>query len=624
MFSGSILRQHYKIIKLLGRGGFGDTYLAEDLDLPDRPPRVVKHLKPKNPSPNVLSIARRLFDSEARILYQLGSACDQIPTLFAHFEEGDQFYLVQEFIDGHDLTQEIQLGKPLSEPQTIQLLLDVLQILVVVHHHRVIHRDIKPDNIMRQHSDGRLMLIDFGAVKEVSGLTVNSQGQSCVTIMIGTPGYVPSEQAAGHPQLSSDIYAVGMLGIQALTGMHPELLPKDPHTLEVIWRDRVQVSTGLAAILDRMVRYHFSQRYPTAEEALQALNQLIASPPPLPPPLPPTPPPLTSLSSLPPRESRWSRRRVLQTAGLVVLGGSAVVAIDRLRSSDRSQPRSPSGLPLQTFAFETVRVNTQGIIVERRPSQAQSYVEDLGNGIMLEMMRIPGGEFVMGSPETEPNRVTSESPQHPVTLPDFFMGRLPITQAQYEAIMGTNPSNFKGANRPVEWLTWHDAVAFCQKLSEQTGTVYRLPSEAEWEYACRAGTTTPFSLGETITTDLANYRGTDETIEGVVYSGSYGNGPKGLFREETVEAGIFPPNPFGLYDMHGNVYEWCQDVWHDSYKGAPVDGSAWVAGGDSALRILRGGSWYLYPSDCRSASRNKYAPEERGTGVGFRVVCAAV
>ncbi|MFO5527762.1 MAG: SUMF1/EgtB/PvdO family nonheme iron enzyme, partial [Cuspidothrix sp.] len=215
-----------------------------------------------------------------------------------------------------------------------------------------------------------------------------------------------------------------------------------------------------------------------------------------------------------------------------------------------SSPKNPAKLPVNS----NLNINPQS-----------SFTEDLGNGIKLEMIAIPGGTFWMGSPENEAERSSWESPQHQVTVPSFFMGKYQLTQAQYQAIIGTNPSRFKGKNRPVESVCWDDAVAFCQTLSQKTQKNYRLPSEAEWEYACRAGTTTPFSFGDNITTDLVNYDG----------NYPYKSAPKGKHRQQTTDVGTFPPNAFGLYDMHGNVWDWCEDDWHDNYINPPTDGSAW-------------------------------------------------
>jgi len=278
------------------------------------------------------------------------------------------------------------------------------------------------------------------------------------------------------------------------------------------------------------------------------------------------------------------------------------------------------------------------VSITYRERTAQYYLEDLGSDIGdhigLEMVLIPPGKFRMGSPEDELGRRDTEGPQHDVTIDyPFFMGKYPVTQAQWKAVaaldqvnreLAKNPSNFKGPNRPVEQVSWHDAVEFCDRLAKHAGRPYRLPSEAEWEYACRAGTKTPFHFGETITTDLANYRGTDWEINEKTYSGAYGDGPHGEFREETTDVGHFDvANAFGLYDMHGNVWEWCLDYWHENYKGAPVDGSPWITDGKSATRVLRGGSWLYLPEVCRSAVRNGINPAVRNNDFGFRVVCGS-
>ncbi|NDJ22008.1 protein kinase [Nostoc sp. B(2019)] len=267
------LRNRYEIVTLLGSGGSGDTYLAVDLDLPGQPHCVVKHFHPKDPNPAVVPIARSLFAREAEVLYQLGKDHDQIPRLFAHFDEDGDFYLVQEFIGGHDLTQEIVPDQPLSENTVFNLLKDILEVLVFVHQNNIIHRDIKPQNLMRRHSDQKIVLIDFGSIKRIGALGAG------LTIAVGTPGYMPSEQAKGKPKLCSDIYAVGMIGIQALTGLMPNQLQEDPNTGEVIWRNKARVSDAFADVLDTMVHERCSQRYQSAAEALQALISAMELPP---------------------------------------------------------------------------------------------------------------------------------------------------------------------------------------------------------------------------------------------------------------------------------------------------------------------------------------------------------
>jgi formylglycine-generating enzyme required for sulfatase activity len=227
----------------------------------------------------------------------------------------------------------------------------------------------------------------------------------------------------------------------------------------------------------------------------------------------------------------------------------------------------------------------------------------------------------MGSPKTEEGHRSSEEPQHEVKVHSFFMGKYPVTQAQWRVVavmpqvnrkLDPAPARFKGDRRPVEQVSWDQAVEFCQRISRHTGREYRLPTEAEWEYACRAGTATPFHFGDTLTSDLANYAA----------NRTYGKGPRGEYRGQTTDLGSFPANSFGLYDMHGNVLEWCLDRWHGNYESAPNDGTAWIVGGDDAYRLLRGGSWGNVPALCRTAYRFRYTRTNFGSYVGFRVVCA--
>ena len=262
-------------------------------------------------------------------------------------------------------------------------------------------------------------------------------------------------------------------------------------------------------------------------------------------------------------------------------------------------------------------------------------------GVALTMLRIPAGSFEMGAPETEAESSDRERPVHRVTLGEFLLGQTPITQVQWRAVaqwqrlehedgdlwpevLDADPvaklneaERFLGERRPVVNVSWHDAMAFCQRLRLRTGKNYTLPSEAQWEYACRAGTTTPFHWGATINTNLANYDGSEV----------YGDGEKGKHRQQTVDIASFPANPWGLHDMHGNVWEWCADQWHNNYEGAPEDGRAWIDNeanenkNNMNIRLLRGGSWIDGPRICRSACRNFIPPGLRYFNFGFRVCC---
>ncbi|MEA5618858.1 bifunctional serine/threonine-protein kinase/formylglycine-generating enzyme family protein [Cronbergia sp. UHCC 0137] len=670
-----MLSGRYEIIRALGQGGFGTTYLAKDHQKPSKPQCVVKELLPQH----LNTLAADFFEKEARILENLGKH-PQIPELLAHFQEKQNFYIVQEFIQGQVLENEIIPGKPLSEGYITKLLQDALGVLAFVHQQGVIHRDIKPANLIRRQQDGKVCLIDFGIVKELASQMMNSRGSLQTSMMAGTVGYMSPEQTRGKTVFASDIYALGVTAIQAITGLQPHQIEEDPQTVELVWREQARVSDHLAQVLTKMVRRHYSLRYQNAQEALQALNSSTISS------VPPNILPISGNTTLSPTvvvnssnkqiyfqeaESRVERGQgefsviALKMLELkqVQLGLSPAEAkqireavLKPYRERERQAQLQRQEQERQRQAQERERenklkeyeqifiaaVNQQYPFSQRVVQDLQEFrqylgltpadtdaiekrllisltSENLGNGIILEMVSIPGGTFIMGSPENEPERNSNESPQHQVTIKPFLMGKYPVTQAQWKAVaslakvkidLNPDPSYFKGGNRPVEKVSWDDAQEFCARLSKKAGKNYRLPSEAEWEYACRAGTTTPFYFGKTITTDQANYNG----------NYPYNSVKKGVYREQTTDVGKFPPNALQLFDMHGNVWEWCEDVWHENYINAPTDGRAWINGNDYQYRLLRSGSWVGNARSCRSGYRNWYSRDNRYGHVGFRVV----
>jgi formylglycine-generating enzyme required for sulfatase activity len=557
----------------LGGGGFGKTYLAEDIDRL-RTKCVIKQFAPQIQGTGALEKATELFEQEAKQLEQLGTH-PQIPGLWAYFEEHNRLYLVQEFIEGENLLVELEKQGTFGEEKIRGLLLDLLPILEVVHQAQVIHRDIKPENIIRRGSDGKLFLIDFGASKQIQG-TVKPGTQ------VGTFGYAALEQMQDRQVYpATDLYSVGATCFHLLTGIHPwNLYTEEGYSWVKEWRQHLKqsISPQLGTIVDKLLQKEYQQRYQSAGEVLQVL---IGVPP--------------------------------QPVASTPKNTTNVPLINRLREEP----------------IEVVTVNGAGKIIRREQGQAKYLTEDLGNGVNLVMAEIPGGSFTMGSLEGEERSTHRERPQHQVTIQPFYMGKYPITQAQWQRVaqlpqvnrkLEPNPSYFKGGNRPVERVSWYDAVEFCARLASVTKRAYSLPSEAQWEYACRAGTTTPFHFGETLTTDLANYNG----------EYTYGDGPKGIYRKETTEVGSFGvANAFGLYDMHGNVWEWCLDDWHSNYEGAPTDGSPWFNGNDNLSQkqgksVLRGGSWIDLPEYCRSAYRFYFiwAVRDNSTyDIGFRVAC---
>ncbi|MDE5089157.1 MAG: protein kinase, partial [Trichodesmium sp. St16_bin2-tuft] len=420
-------------------------------------------------------------EREAETLYKLGKDSNQIPKLFAHFREGREFYLVQEYIEGEEISRELATGKKLSEFETIGLLKGILEALTVAHKKNIIHRDITPRNLMRRRSDRKIIFIDFGAVKEIGVLTINKKGLTSLTKAVGTPGYMPSEQSNGKPKLSSDIYAVGMVGIKALTGKDPDNLPVNQDTGNIIWQNEAQVSNRLANILDRMVHEYFPQRYQNAMEVLKELSEMtikinspgqgqtstrkVNSPG-----QGQTSTGKTTVKVKQPKPKLGkTRRQILILGGLA--GSGVLVALTKYFwdmgtskkyiSQDNSPifsqetpledistpyqktPRENSSIP-ETIPsptpppqprspiqiFTTVKVNSRGEIISRTQGQAEVITENMGNGVSLEMVKIPGGRFLMGSPDKEAGRRNNEGPQHYVDVPEFFMGKYVVTQGQ--------------------------------------------------------------------------------------------------------------------------------------------------------------------------------------------------
>ncbi|MBD2130978.1 SUMF1/EgtB/PvdO family nonheme iron enzyme [Sphaerospermopsis sp. FACHB-1094] len=565
-----LLINRFRVLRVLStEGGFGRNYLAEDTQKLNET-CVIKQFAPKQSGSYALKKAVELFNAEAKLLQDLGEH-PQIPALFAYFEDNGFLYLVQQFIKGENLFNELTQKGTYNETQIQELLLDLLPVLKFIHERDVIHRDIKPQNIMRRESDGKLVLIDFGASKELTS-TVHTQ----IGTTIGSYGYSPYEQIKeGKAYPASDLFALGVTCFHLLTGNSPfELWAKNGFAWVEDWRkySSNSVSKELGIVLDKLLKFDVNERYQSADEVLKDLEV---------------------------PETLATRRNFLKNTGLAI---GSITTLGFIASKLIVNPA-------KTFNFEVVTTDASGNIINKSNSSARYFTEDLGNNVTLEMVEIPGGKFMMGSPETEAKRDSDESPQHQVTVSGFFMGKYEVTQKQYQAIMGSNPSDFKGENRPVERVSWDDAVGFCEKLSKKTGKKYTLPSEAQWEYACRAGTTTPFYFGESITPDLVNYDG----------NYPYGSATKGLYRKQTTDVGTFPPNAFGLYDMHGNLWEWCLDDYEDNYNNAPIDGS-YLINNVKKNKLLRGGSWLFNARNCRSGERWRYFRDTKFSEVGFRVV----
>jgi formylglycine-generating enzyme required for sulfatase activity len=541
MFCGAniLLKDRYRAVKLLGQGGFGKTFKAVDEDQTSKPLCVIKQFTFTNNNPETTKIALKLFYEEAQHLEALGKH-DQIPELLDYFDIEGQPYLIQQFIDGQDLEQELAVTGTFNQVKVCELLESLLPVLDFLHTQSppVIHRDIKPANIIRRRSDGNFVLVDFGAAKQATQTMLAKTGTA-----IGSAEFAAPEQARRKPVFASDIYSLGVTCIYLLTQVSPfDLFDMNQDTW--VWRDYLidnPVNENLGNILDKTIANSLPHRYRSAKDVLATLRQDI------------------------------ERLDVITTESTNL---SMILPVEQ---------------PI--------------MLIDRSMSIADDIIEDLGNSIEIEMVYIPAGSFLMGS-----NKITNQKPIHLVNLESFYMGKYTITQAQYSALMNKNPSRFNGDNLPVENVSWDAAMEFCQKLSQHTGKLYSLPSESQWEYACRAGTTTPFYFGMTIVPDLVNYDARQHT---------YGNAPQGIYRQQTTIVGNFPPNAFNLYDMHGNVWEWCLDKWYHNYEGAPTNGSARIG---IAPHLLRGGSWRSRLSGCESGHREM---SSEGDEIGFRVVCTS-
>ncbi|WP_427159355.1 protein kinase domain-containing protein [Aliinostoc sp. HNIBRCY26] len=368
-----MLNDRYQVIQTLGAGGFGETYLAEDTYMPSKRRCVVKQLRPIQNNPQIYQLVQERFQREAAILEELGGKTGQIPALYAYFSADGQFYLVQEWIEGDTLTAKVRQQGLLSENTVREILLNVLPVLDYVHSQQIVHRDIKPDNIMVRHGDGKPVLIDFGAVRESMGTVINSQGHATSSIVIGTPGYMPSEQAAGRPVYSSDLYSLGLTAVYLLTGMQPQNLETDSQTGEIIWRNYAQnISPILASVIDRAIAYHPRDRFPSAKAMLEALQRDANS---IPPTQPYSVPPVISHTAQPttpvlPQASVTDNQQKNILIGSLVagglIGGSVILGFILTKPPQPSSEQpvvkettSPVSQSLQTKVSKNVVPQTQ-------------------------------------------------------------------------------------------------------------------------------------------------------------------------------------------------------------------------------------------------------------------------
>jgi formylglycine-generating enzyme required for sulfatase activity/predicted Ser/Thr protein kinase len=550
----------YTITGILGGGGFGSTYTAKKKSGEIVAIKTLNTRQQTNKTTAEFTSVQVKFVNEALRLARCHHP--HVVQVYEVVESQGLMGMVMEYIQGQNLAELVEDNGPMSRDQALKIMEQIGAALTYVHSQNLLHRDIKPHNIMLRRSDGKAVLIDFGLARQFAYGETGSMTNS------RTECYAPIEQYKRQGEFGpyTDVYALAATLYNLRTGKSP--IPAN-------FRNELKM-------------------------------------------------PLPEPKQHNPQIADWENAAILKGLELeAAKRPQSVAEWLKLLGIGKTPPKQ--GI---TFTFDIVKVNPEGKEISRIPGQAQQIIEDLGNGITLEMVLIPGGTFTMGSPagEGDPRYDHWEKPQHQVTIKPFLMGKYPVTQAQWRQVasfpklerdLDPNPSYFQGENLPIEQVSWYDAVEWCARLSKKISNPYRLPSEAEWEYAARAGTTRAFHIGETLITELANY---------------------GRNHGKTTPVGYFKhANAFGLYDIHGNVWEWCADPCHHSYNGAPSDCRVWDESNyfyygnyveyllnlisTKNSRVLRGGSWYSIPYGCRCAYRSRHVSGFRSSYFGFRVSC---
>ena len=600
----TILQNRYRIVRLLGHGGMGSVYEAIDQRL-----KCVVALKETTVGRE--NAARKAFEREAALLANLRHHA--LPKVMDYFSENEGDFLVMEFVPGHDLAELLDLRKsPFPQSQVLPWADDLLELLEYLHGQKppILHRDIKPANLKLTKS-GEVFLLDFGLAKGSAGRMPGFATNRSVPGY--TPVYASLEQILGQgTDVRSDVYSLGATLYHLLTGVAPIDAPRRFHKIEDAESDPLQpirklnsqVSQNVAAIIHQAMAINRRQRPASAAELRKALRNVV-------------------------EDDEWSSEEATKRDENMVGRKRAEIQQDGPRLALQTDEQSEhsriasSRTPNRTAFIAAAAVVMIGAvlvvwlltrdegILNNAPSEqvAQPSVVNtpnmvnpsvgtvMRNQIGMELVWIPSGSFNMGST----NGDADEKPVHQVNINEpFYMGKFEVTQAQWKAVMGDNPSNFKdcGSNCPVENISWDDANEFIWRLNGMNdGYVYRLPTEAEWEYACRAGST-------------GDYAG--DVKEMAWFSENSGN--------KTHAIGQKQLNAWGLADMNGNVWEWCEDWYHETYYGAPANGSGWLSGGEQKARVLRGGSWFSDAVSVRSANRHAFAPITRVYYFGLRVV----
>ncbi len=622
----------YRIESEVGSGAMGTVYKAVH-DTLERSAAI--KVLPRDLTMDPEYVSR--FLREARVIATLRH--DNVVQVYDAGEEGGKYFIAMEFVAGSTLADHMKKKGPLSLEEGLSLFRQAALGLAAAHEKGLIHRDIKPDNLLISEDGKTLRVADFGLVMDATSLTQLTATGAC----LGTPQYMSPEQADGEPgDPRTDLYSLGATFYQVFTGKPPytsttvmNLLFKHKfHAVPDPRSSHSKIPDNLSNLLMTLLAKRKEDRPESAKALVDLIDRVQKGEEIEPPPVFVTPipeDPEASIGSIYGHRASGSNapkakiKAALALVCVFVLGLGWFVWSRNHSAENVSTGGSSAGGTVFANGSETngTGKGASGKPVRIRPWDGKERIEaygkslglaatqefSLGKGVTMKLVLVPAGSFKMGSPTDEVGREDTELLHRVELSRPFYMGAFEVTQAQYEAVLGEgrNTSKWKEQRNPVETVSWTDALEFCQAMSHQIKRTVRLPTEAEWEYACRAGTATPFYFGETIDTEQANYDG--DTV--------YGKGKPGTDRERTMHVGSFSPNPWGLYDTHGNVWEWCHD-WHAGYPSEAVKDPKGPGFGNR--RVQRGGSWYSTAEDCRSAHRDLDKPGDRESKYGFRVV----
>lgn len=520
------------------------------------------------------------------------------------FLEEDQAFMVMDYPEGVDLASYIDNYGKLPPEEALILITKIASAVNILHQNRCLHLDLNPQNIVIEEKTQNPVIVDYGWAIKLFALASRKMPLS------PNDCFSPPEKMKENVKVGiySDIYSLAAI-LYVLTTAQLPLTPnmRSFHELIPPLQYNANISDRFSEAIVRGMALEIKQRPQYLKDWLDLFTETLSE------------------------EEKEKQLPVIEKTEFtpclseetVVQKSTQIIAPPTITKPKYNYPN------IEEFSFETINLKEEkklfGLVskVEKNliSKKGQFFVEYLGQGVNLEMVFVPSGSFLMGSNSSEPHREKDESPQHKVNLNSFYVSKYPVTQSQWKIVssfpkvtrnLKTKPAQFRGDNLPVERVSWFDAQEFCKRLSKYTGRNYRLPTESEWEYACRGNTQTAFSFGDIITHEVANF---DRA------SKSDSKNKETKLEKKTTPVDNYFPNPFGIYDFHGNVWEWCEDNYSNSYTQKPRDGSAYLTSTGNQNRVVRGGSWALPQEYCRSAKRNSYPPDSSYNFIGFRVVC---